>query len=188
MDCTRRTSWFEISYIESNAVFHIFNDVLLSGISQRHTRIIRNRGWVNTEIVSRLTRARIRDACWVNKKKVSRFERSRRNENTRRGTIIARVASFLPGLIEAWSWTRSKIGDRSFGQFRPDGHCTKNTTHVLQTPFKNQFRKIILIGLSLKERKRECDKKRTWETKRLERWTIKTSHYIIAHIYTSIYN
>lgn len=40
----KRISWFEISYAESNAVFHIFNNVLLSGISQRHTRIIRNRG------------------------------------------------------------------------------------------------------------------------------------------------
>lgn len=134
------------------------------------------------EIASWLTRTRIRDACWMNKKKkVSRFERSRRNENTRAGTIIARR------FCQARS-RRDREHDRKSptdhpANFTPAEHCTKNTTHVPRVPFKNQFRKIILIGLPPREEERGSDKNRAWLVKELEWWATETLHYTIEYMY-----
>lgn len=79
------------------------------------------------------------------KKRVLRFEC--RNENARHGTIIARVVSLLRVSIEARSQARSETANQSSGQFRSTAGRAKNTTHVSRASLKNQFRKIILIGL-----------------------------------------
>jgi len=90
---------------------------------------------------------------------VWRFECSRRNENARRGTIIARVVSLLRVSIEARSQARSETANQSSDQFHSTAECAKNTTHVSRVALKNQFRKIILIGLPEREERREASKK-----------------------------
>lgn len=135
--------------------FSYFQRRAITENSQRRSGIMRSGGDFNAEI-GWFVRNRIHDACPAEsggkKERVSRFECSRRNENARRGTIIVRVVSLLRTSIEARSQARSETTNQSSGQFRSTAGCAKNTTHVPRTSLKNQFRKIILIGLPYIER------------------------------------
>lgn len=140
-------------------------------------------GDFNTEI-GRFAQNWIHDACPVEsngkKERVSRFECSRRNENTRRGTIIARVVSLLRISIEARSQARSETTNQSSSQFRSTVGCAKNTIHVPRVPLKNQFRKIILIGLSeTVKRKRKQASEKIFEWSRLASSDYKIIKYSI---------
>lgn len=149
-----RTSCYEISDAGCNIVFHISNDALLPRDSQRRGGIMRGAGRgsdFNTGIgaepdTRRASGGKRRGEGEKKRERVSRFECSRRNENARRGTIIARAVSLLRASIEARSQARSETANQSSGQFRSTAGRTKNTTHVPRAPLKNQFRKIILIG------------------------------------------
>lgn len=115
------------------------------------------------------TRVR-RKATGKKRESVSRFECSRKNENARRGTIIARVVSLLRVSIEARSQARSETANQSSGQFRSTAECAKNTTHVPRASLKNQFRKIILIGLG-----ERGARKRNEASKKILGWSILAS-------------
>lgn len=150
--------------------FSYFQRRAITENSQRHSRIMQNRAIsIQRSVDSRGTgyATRVRWKA-MKKKRVSLFECSRRNENARRGTIIARVVSLLRISIEARSQARSETTNQSSGQFRSTVGCAKNTIHVPRVPLKNQFRKIILIGLPERvKRKRDKASEKIFEWSRL---------------------